>query len=510
MSEKPATTRTVRRISVELNKSKLDSLRQIAEVFANEKQIHLDYYQTGINFSFTRGRNGSRERRDELTSLEYKNIEGLSARGVNLAIKDGFETELKYWAAIAAQIRTRRVGWTQEQVHYANWLICTPQRFSALVLGRAPINEKITLTVAERRQVQNYLRRRSRGLMGNRPSVKIARSFVIDPGMYRVFEQNSRQYISITSLEKAKRVTIPLEGRGTMAGNLRIVLAGNRVEAHVTFKVKAGSPESDETAAVDVGITEVAVDEFGNRYGERLGEIIAKQSDRTADKNRKRNRLHALADKHERNGNKKKARNIRKYNLGRKKLLGQKRRARIEQTDEINRAIAKILRERQPAIVVAEKLDIRRKAPSKKMSRRAARWLRSTLAERIEFKASAAGCRREHVNPAYTSQTCPACGFVERKNRKADRFQCGHAGYADQIAAINQKTRLSDPEITLFMPKETVKAILCARFNARVESQSGKTVATVPGQTSTRSVPRRRTRKSETAAGNQAKPAAIK
>src|SRR5262249_8767347 len=124
----------------------------------------------------------------------------LPARAINLAIKDGFETELKYWAAIAAEIRSQihEREWTEEQKHYAYWLLFpkTPQRFSELILGRAPINEKIALTQAERRQVQNYLRRRARRLMGGRPKVRIVRSFALDPGMYSIFVEQGRQYLS--------------------------------------------------------------------------------------------------------------------------------------------------------------------------------------------------------------------------------------------------------------------------------------------------------------------------
>jgi putative transposase len=387
-------------------------------------------------------------------------------------------------------------------------LMKTPQRLSELILARAPINRKIDLTEAERRQVQNYLRRRVRRLMGDRPRVRSARSFAIDPGMYRVFEQTGRQYLSITSLERGKRIAVPLEGLTTIGGNLRIVLLPDqdKIEVHVTFASEEVTPATGETAAIDVGVTEVGIDDLGNVYGPNLGSIISKQAGRVKEKNQQRNKLHALEKKHRASGDKKKARNIRRFNLGRKKLVEAKRRAKIEQTNEINRAIAKFLRERQPAQFAAEKLDIRGKAKSKKMSRRTAAWLRSTLAERIEFKASAAGCCRKHVNPAYTSQLCPNCGYVDGENRKGDAFQCqkcGYAGHSDQVAAINQKARIDDPEITPYTPKEKVKSILLERFNARVESGN----ATVPGQTSDRACPRRRQSKNKTAAGKLTKPA---
>ncbi len=328
-----------------------------------------------------------------------------------------------------------------------------------------------------------------------------------------MFEDAGRQYLAIASLERGQRINLPLEGSTTISGNLRVVLLPEerKVEVQITFTVEKVIPAIGDTAAIDVGITEVAVDDEGNVYGANLGSIIARQAEKNKDKNQKRNKLHALEKKYRQAGKKQKVGKLRRFNLGRKTLKARKRRARIEQTNAVNRAIAEFLKKRQPARFAAEKLDLRRKAPSKTISRRTAMWMRSTLAERIEFKASAAGCRREHVNPAYTSQMCPSCGYVDRANRKGDTFQClncGHAGHSDQVAAINQKARLDDPEITPLTPKEKVKSILLERFRARVESRE----TTVPGRTSERGSSRTlpRQSKNETAAGKSTKPAAKK
>jgi hypothetical protein len=129
---------------------------------------------------------------------------------------------------------------------------------------------------------------------------------------------------------------------------------------------------------------------------------------------------------------------------------------------------------------VTEKLDLRGKARSKKMSRQVSLWPRGILQERTDFKASAAGCRREQVNPAYTSQMCPHCGFVNGKNRSGDRFEClncGHGQDADRVAAMNLKARRTDPDITLWTPKERVKIILLDRFAASHDAQHGELAA---------------------------------
>jgi len=43
--------RTVKRVSVKLNKGKFEVIEKIASAFADDKQAHLDFYQDGLNFS---------------------------------------------------------------------------------------------------------------------------------------------------------------------------------------------------------------------------------------------------------------------------------------------------------------------------------------------------------------------------------------------------------------------------------------------------------------------------
>ena len=516
--------RTVRRESLKLNQAKFDALERIARAFASDKQAHLDFYQHDLNFS---GAHSYRLRRNELKTTDHHASTPLSVHASDLALKEAFETEVKYWAAIVSEIHPRIASrqWTSEQKHYAYWLLADEHRFSLLILDRAPINEKITLAVRERKQVQNYLRRRARRVMKARPRVKIARSFALDSTLYAVVRTLSGQGLVISSLEKGKRIFIPLKGEGEISGNIRIVLVpeSRKVEAHVSSEVKVPVNDSEKVIAADAGLTEAFVDDEGNHYGKELGDTLKKASGRLNEKGKKRNKLQALAKKYDRQGKKLKARNIRRRNLGRKKSRELKRRAKITITNQINRAINEMIKRREPKVIVTEKLDIRGKGPSKEISRRVSYWSRSTLKERFEFKASAAGCRREQINPAYTSRTCPRCGYLDKANRKGDVFQClkrKHRGDADQIAAQNQKSRYFDRRITLYTPKEEVKRILLEDYKARLEHRNASSrdekirTMTVPGQTlerdkasGTRSS---RQSKSETATGKSTKSVAMK
>ena len=74
--------------------------------------------------------------------------------------------------------------------------------------------------------------------MKARPSVKIARSFVLDSTLYVVGQRLTRQGLAISSLEKGKRIFIPLQGEGEISGNIRIVLVpeSRKVEAPCYFR----------------------------------------------------------------------------------------------------------------------------------------------------------------------------------------------------------------------------------------------------------------------------------
>lgn len=72
-------------------------------------------------------------------------------------------------------------------------------------------------------------------------------------------------------------------------------------------------------------------------------------------------------------------------------------------------------------------------------------WAFAQQTEFTRYKAARAGIAFTTVDPAYTSQTCPRCGHITRRNRpERGAFRCrscGLAGHADHIAAINIATR---------------------------------------------------------------------
>ena len=71
-------------------------------------------------------------------------------------------------------------------------------------------------------------------------------------------------------------------------------------------------------------------------------------------------------------------------------------------------------------------------------------WPFSQLQEFTAYKAAAKGIQVVMVDPAYTSQRCNRCGYVDKGNRDRARFdclRCGHSDDADHNAALNIRDR---------------------------------------------------------------------
>ena len=64
-------------------------------------------------------------------------------------------------------------------------------------------------------------------------------------------------------------------------------------------------------------------------------------------------------------------------------------------------------------------------------------WSFYRLAQFIEYKAKLAGIKVEYVNPAYTSQRCPACGDVHHASDRKYTCSCGFHIHRDLLGAIN-------------------------------------------------------------------------
>jgi putative transposase len=177
---------------------------------------------------------------------------------------------------------------------------------------------------------------------------------------------------------------------------------------------------------VDLGIVNIATISDGERYaGRHL--------------NRVRHRNRRLRAKLQRNATK-----------SAKRLLKHRRRKEARFVADTNHVIAKrIVTEasRTGRGIALEDLEgIRGRVRLRKSQRVTLHsWAFHQLGSFVAYKARRAGVVVVHVDPAYTSQTCSACGHVDRGNRPNQATfccqSCGFAEHADRNAARNIAAR---------------------------------------------------------------------
>lgn len=474
--------RTIKRKALPLNKDKLNAVKFLSKAYAKEKNHWLDVLK---GWKYQGLIDSPRKIRDQFIHQNYHSSNGLQARHWKLALQDAVETWDKNWKAHFISIRSKIASYFSQETerHYAYWLIKGYAQFSEMMQGKVP-NPPFEIDKIACQRIVNYIQRQVKKRKPKKAVVKKARSIKFDADCYSVFEHHGIQYIKIMSLEKGKRIAIPLTGKGVIEGNITLVIDDKDIFIHVAQKMLPLKKLSQEPVeAVDFGYSEVMTDTAGYRYGMQFGKILTKTCDERNKKMQKRHKLHAIHKKQIKKYSKKQAK-IFKYNLGVKKLNKKSKQRKISLEREINTAINDLLKNKKPSILITEDLshNFSYNKP-KSINRKLSSWLRGKLQERVVFKALAEGFRHEQVNPAYGSQTCFCCDFVNYKNRNGDRFKClncGHEDISDRVAAMNYLKRFGDETIGRYMPYSQVKTILLSRFHRRLEAGQP---ATVPGKT---------------------------
>ena len=474
--------RCVKQRTLKPNTRKQRDIDALINAYSREKESWLRYFDRWKNISFL---GKPRLVRDEKIKEKYRSPYGLQARHWKLALTDAIETWDKYWKSLFVIVRShvaRNSHLSEDEKHYAYWLLKGYDQFSQMMQGEYPI-PPFSLPVPSLKRGASALRRLLKKHKKNPPQLKRKRSVRFDADCYSSFEHNNRWYVSLMSLIPGKRIVLPLLGQTGISGTVTLVCKDEGLDLHVSCLLKPKKKASSAMEAVDFGYTEVMTDTEGKRYGTVFGKHLTKISEWLHQKGKKRNRLRAI-------GENKKNKKMRRCNLGRKKQTNVTRRAKATLLKEINTGINQLIRLKQPAILITE--DLRHSFTfnkSKKLNRKLSSWLRGELQDRIEFKALAEGFRHEQVNPAYGSQSCPACLFVDSKNRTHDNFTCQYCRYedhADRVAALNYFNRYGDLEIGRYTPYRQVKTILLERFHRRLElglskTVTGRTLDTVAG-----------------------------
>ena len=288
---------------------------------------------------------------------------------------------------------------------------------------------------------------------------------VLEPGSYKCFSHNGKNYIEVISLKRGSLLAIPVGTNYSITGQIRLILRGGQVEIHYTIDNTDERACGSKKIGIDKGYTEAFVDSDGNFHGKGLGEVLSKESDYLKIKYQRRNKIKAVLGKIEQK-NPKKARRIRKHNLGRKKLNLRSQRHQAQVKTIVFTAVNRVVDKAKT--VVCEDLTKTfksRKNYGKNTNRRLSGWVKGLMASAIDIVASRRGSRVVQVNAAYTSQICSQCGCLGKRtgNKFHCAWGCGAVMQTDLNAAVNILARSDDKELHRWLSFQKVKQILLER-----------------------------------------------
>ena len=152
--------------------------------------------------------------------------------------------------------------------------------------------------------------------------------------------------------------------------------------------------------------------------------------------------------------------------------------------NEINRLFNQVMKYDQPKLIRVEFLDFRNQNLGKTTNRLLTRIGNKYVEEKLQRLANIYGIEVEYVNPAYTSQTCSNCDYVDENNRKGNIFHCLCCGYktnANTNASNNISRRSRDSlklakkqalieGLTLFERNHLIKRLGTNIFSIRARS----------------------------------------
>jgi putative transposase len=261
-----------------------------------------------------------------------------------------------------------------------------------------------------------------------------AAAVVYDERLLRFEPKNGYQRVSLTTVDGRILCGLAMGGyQRARLGQATKVGQGDllrdpkgRWRLHLTITLPDPTPASTEggVLGIDMGICNIATDSDGLLYsGAHLNGL--------------RRRSHRLRKKLQATGTRAARRRLRSW-----KAKQQRFQRHVNHT--ISEQLVATARTTHRALAV-EALDgiTRRLAGtvSRDQRRLLHGWGFFQLRTFLAYQAEAAGIPLYAVDPRHTSQTCPSCGVIDRKNRKTQAaflcVSCGFAGHADRVAATN-------------------------------------------------------------------------
>ncbi len=138
---------------------------------------------------------------------------------------------------------------------------------------------------------------------------------------------------------------------------------------------------------------------------------------------------------------------------------------------KVGRVLNALVAAKRPTALVLERLNFQNPALSRRLNRIIQNCGRAVIRAKLADFQDRFGITSEEVNPAYTSQTCSCCGYVDKRNRRSQStftcLWCGSTMHADVNAARNIGQRRALSISSAFQSKASVLAELAHQFRER-------------------------------------------
>jgi putative transposase len=268
-------------------------------------------------------------------------------------------------------------------------------------------------------------------------------------------------WLKVSTLEKGNPVYIPLKANayaekleGEFLNYCQVVEDDDgNIEFRIIkeLKKKEYIPATDEIA-IDLGLSPLFATDKGDLFGRNFFDTL-KAFDEKITK-----RMKSLQ---KRNIKPRSDKKYRKYVSNLKELL----------KNEINRLMNIIIKIYKPKRIIIERLDFRSPKLSKRMNRMLQNFGKRYIKEKLERLQDLYGIEMVEINPAYTSQECNSCGYVDRDNRKdTQEFECKACGNKTNAQINGAKNILKRSSLgNLYLTKKQVLKILIERYLERLK-----------------------------------------
>ena len=272
-------------------------------------------------------------------------------------------------------------------------------------------------------------------------------------------------WIKLSTLEKGNPVYLPLltnkyfeSKKGQRKKFCQINI--NKDSNITVCLIKDVEPQKDyipktPKIAIDFGLRNLFTTNYGDLYGRDFIDYLIKYDKILTElaQNRQRQGLTVRCKNYDKSVNK-----IRHY-----------------LKNEIHRVLKAIINQYEPEEIVIEHLNFTSPKLSKRLNRILSRFGKSIIEEQFKSIQEEYGIIITKVNPAYTSQRCSVCGYIDKENRESQsKFVCKYCNkkqHADVNASRDILIRSSSKILSnIYTSKNKILDELVMQF---IERHSG-------------------------------------